>query len=233
MDRSLGCKDEAERLLSIGSGAREKRLFVEKDALTTSYNLLTRLENWDDQKSWKDFFDRYWRLIYSMAIRSGLTEAEAEDVVQETVVCVAKDIHKFQQDRTRGTFKGWLRNLTRWRIADHLRKRKFTSTNHAEETPGAANHSTLEEIPDSTADVVEAFWEEEWQICLLETALEHIKGRVSGEQFQMFDLYAMKRWPVAKVARRLGVSVGKVYMAKHRISALLKKEIRLLEDQLL
>src|ERR1051326_5029571 len=87
-------------------------------SLTTSYSLLTRLQNWDDEKSWGVFFERYWRLIYSLAIRSGLTETEAEDVVQETIVCVAKDIQKFQRDRERGSFKGWLRNLTRWRIAD-------------------------------------------------------------------------------------------------------------------
>src|ERR1051326_5890805 len=111
MDSSLARKDEADRLVRLGSGTREKLLFGRRDALTTSYNLLTRLENWDDQKSWKDFFDRYWKLIYSMAIRSGLTEAEAEDVVQETIVCVAKDVHKFQQDRKRGTFKGWLRKF--------------------------------------------------------------------------------------------------------------------------
>jgi len=62
-------------------------------------------------------------LIYSVAIKSGLTETEAEEVVQETVICVAKSIQKFKRDRARGSFKGWLRNLTRWRIADQLRKR--------------------------------------------------------------------------------------------------------------
>src|SRR5208282_6165191 len=85
--------------------------------------LLSRLEDRGDQDSWKDFFDTYWRLIYSVAVKSGLTEAEAQDVVQETIISVAKDIHKFKRDRTLGSFKGWLRNLIRWRIADELRKR--------------------------------------------------------------------------------------------------------------
>ena len=63
-------------------------------------------------------------MIHSIALKSGLTEAEAQDVVQETVICVAKDINKFKRDRQFGSFKGWLRNLTRWRIADQLRKRQ-------------------------------------------------------------------------------------------------------------
>ncbi len=230
MNHSPGPDDEADALLRIGSGAREKLIFGRRDSLTTSYSLLTRLENWDDDKSWKEFFERYWRLIYSLAIRSGLTEAEAEDVVQETVVCVAKDIRKFQCNRERGTFKGWLRNLTRWRIADHLRKRKLFSSSAAANANGEGG-TALEQIPDSA--VVESLWDEEWRINLLETAIERVKRRVTGEQFQMFDLYVLKRWPVAKVARRLGVSVGSIYVAKHRISALLKKEVQLLEEQLL
>ena len=95
-----------------------------EEFILTRYSLLSRLQNWDDQESWKSFFDTYWRLIYSIALKSGLTEAEAQDVVQETIICVAKDIDKFKHDRALGSFKGWLRNLTRWRIADQLRKRK-------------------------------------------------------------------------------------------------------------
>ena len=88
----------------------------EEDPIPTRYSLLRRLQNWDDQESWKDFFNTYWRLIYSVAIKSGLTEAEAQDVVQEVVICMAKGIHAFKRDRALGSFKGWLRNITRWRI---------------------------------------------------------------------------------------------------------------------
>jgi RNA polymerase sigma-70 factor (ECF subfamily) len=85
-----------------------------EDSIPTRYSLLSRLQDREDQDSWKDFFDTYWRLIYSFAIKSGLTDAEAQDVVQETVISVAKDIQKFKRDRALGSFKGWLRNLTRW-----------------------------------------------------------------------------------------------------------------------
>jgi hypothetical protein len=72
-------------------------LLVE-DPIPTRYTLLSRLEDRGDQDSWKDFFDTYWRLIYSVAVKSGLTEAEAQDVVQETIISVARDIHKFKRD---------------------------------------------------------------------------------------------------------------------------------------
>ena len=199
-----------------------------RSAVTTSYGLLSRLENWDDHESWNVFFETYWRLIYSLAIRSGLTVAEAEDVVQETVICVAKDLPKFQRDRKRGTFKGWLRNVARWRIADQLRKREATMRKQADERHDE-NGLALEDIPDSAVPAVELHWEQEWQANLLRAALDRIKRKVKEEHYQIFDLYVIKEWPVEKVAKRLGVSVSQIYVAKHRLTALLKKEIQLLE----
>ena len=138
------------------------------DLNPTRYSLLSRLQDWDDQDSWRDFFDTYWRLIYSVAIKSGLTETEAQDVVQETVICVAKDIAKFKRDRDRGSFRGWLRNLTRWRINDHLRKRlPFCAV---ENLDLLTELHPAEPIPGPTGPELEAIWEEEWKNNLLEAA---------------------------------------------------------------
>ena len=189
--------------------------------MPTRYSLLSRLRDWDDQDSWKEFFDSYWRLIYSVALKSGLTQDEAQDVVQETIISVARDIHKFKRDRSLGSFKGWLRNLTRWRIADHLRKR------------GRGTHTDLDigTIADPAASASETLWDNEWQSNLLNAALERIKHRVKEEHYQIFDLYVIRQWPVSKVAETLGVNVGQIYLAKHRVAALLKKEIRALEKR--
>lgn len=202
-----------------------------EDSIPTRYTLLSRLENRDDQDSWKVFFDTYWRLIYSVAIKSGLTEAEAQDVVQETIISVSKDIQKFKRDRALGSFKGWLRNIIRWRIADQLRKR--TRARQGDDSKTGANPPLpdIAEIPDPAGNAAEAAWEEEWQANLLTAAMEIIRSRVKEEHFQIFDLYVVKQWPVRKVARTLGVSVGLVYLVKFRISALLKKEVRRLEEQ--
>jgi len=92
--------------------------------VATRRSLVDRLANWDDQKRWQEFFDTYWRLIYEVAIRSGLTEAEAQDVVQETVLSVAKKMGEFKTDPSFGSFKSWLLQLTAWRIADQFRNRQ-------------------------------------------------------------------------------------------------------------
>lgn len=196
-----------------------------EDFIPTRYSLLSRLQNRDDQDSWKDFFDIYWRLIYSIALKSGLTEAEAQDAVQETIICVAKDIEKFRRDQSLGSFKGWLRNLTRWRIADQLRKREPAVLVENAHLQG------LSELPDPADAVLEKIWEEEWQSNLMSAAAERVKRRVKEEHYQIFDLNVVRQWPANKVARTLGVNIARVYLAKHRMLALIRKEVRLLEKQ--
>jgi RNA polymerase sigma-70 factor (ECF subfamily) len=56
--------------------------------------------------------------------------------------------------------------------------------------------------------------------------MERVKQTVKAEQFQIFDLYVLQHWPLKEVTRVLGVSAGQVYLAKHRVSALLKKQAR-------
>jgi RNA polymerase sigma-70 factor (ECF subfamily) len=202
-----------------------------ENSISTRYTLLSRLQDRDDQDSWKDFFDTYWRFIYSIAIKSGLTEAEAQDVVQETVISVARDIDKFKRDRALGSFKGWLHNVTRWRIADQFRKRTRARAADNTQTGGDLPRPDVGEIPDPAGGGAESIWEQEWQANLLEAAMEKVKHRVREEHFQMFDLYVVKQWPAGKVARTLGVNVALVYLVKHRIAALLKREVRRLEEK--
>src|SRR6266487_6337061 len=106
------------------------------ELLATRWTLIERLKNWDDQESWRQFFDTYWKLIYGVAIKSGLTHPEAQDVVQETVISVCKSMHNFKADPAYGSFKAWLLNLTRWRITDQVRKR-HRSVSGTEESPNS------------------------------------------------------------------------------------------------
>ncbi len=201
------------------------------DLFPTRYSLLSRLQDWSDDDSWRDFFETYWRLIYATAMKAGLSESEAQDVVQETIISVAKDLHKFERVRERGSFRGWLRNIIRWRIADQFRKR-IRHEPVSQVPPGASFETAgAGDVPDPSGSDAEAAWDEEMRASLLEAALKNIRHLVREEHFQMFDLYVVKHWPPARIAETLGVNIGQVYLAKHRVARLLKKEIRRLEER--
>ena len=202
----------------------------DEDSIATRASLLGRLKNWDDAGSWEEFAQTYSRLIRGVAMQSGLTEAEAKDVEQETLLCVAKTIHEFESNPERGSFKSWLLNLTRWRIIDQFRKRPPAAATPSDATPTRDRTATVERIPDPGA--LEAVWENEWHKNLLETAFTRVGRRVKPKHLQIFDLYALRHWPAARVARELGVNVVQVYLVNHRLTKLMKREVEYLEKKL-
>jgi RNA polymerase sigma-70 factor (ECF subfamily) len=204
---------------------------IPEDPLQTRASLLARLKNWEDADSWQDFANTYERLIYTTGLRSGLSDSEAKDVLQEVLVCVAKTIDDFKSDPARGRFKGWLLNLTRWRIADQLRKRPV-GVSQAARTRAADDTPTIERIPDGAVDVLTGIWESEWRQSLLEAAVARLRRRTKPKQFQMFELYGLRNWPGTKVAKELGVRLGQVYLVNHRLRKLLQEEMALLEKQM-
>ena len=204
----------------------------QKDPLATRASLLGRLRNWEDAASWEEFSQTYSRLIRGVAMQAGLTEADAQDVDQETLLSVAKTIHEFESDPGRGTFKGWLLNLTRWRIADQFRRRQAHVQHSTVPLPDASSDrtATVERIPDPQD--LDAMWEVEWKKNLLETALQRIGRLVNPRHAQIFDLYALRQWPARKVARELGVNLVQVYLVHHRMTKLLRREVAYLESKL-
>ncbi len=93
------------------------------ELIPTRESLLSRIKNWEDRESWQDFFETYWRLIYNTARKAGLSDAEAQDIVQETVLSVARKIEGFKYDPGVCSFKSWMLQLTRWRIINQLKRR--------------------------------------------------------------------------------------------------------------
>jgi RNA polymerase sigma-70 factor (ECF subfamily) len=202
------------------------------ELIPTRASLIQRLKNWQDQSSWQDFFDTYWRLIYGVAIKGGLTEAEAQDVVQETMISVAKHMPTFEYDPAIGSFKTWLLNMTRWRITDQLRKRGPFAANPAAADDTATGTRTVDKVADPVNRDLDALWDAEWEKNLLHAAIAKVKRRLDPQKYQIFDLYVNKGWAPEKVAATFGISIDQVYLAKHRTTEMIKEEVKRLEKGL-
>jgi RNA polymerase sigma-70 factor (ECF subfamily) len=145
------------------------------------------------------------------------------------MISASRNLPEFRYDPKVCSFKTWLLNLSRWRVLDQVRRRIPTiQANHTDSDRTTA----IERLADPADRQLERIWDQEWETRLLNTALASIKPKVDSKEWQIFDLYALKDWSPRDVARSLGVSVGRVYLVKHRISARLKKEIQRLETKL-
>jgi RNA polymerase sigma-70 factor (ECF subfamily) len=165
---------------------------VAKSWQPTRHTLLSRLKDWQDQSSWREFFNQYWKLIYSVAIQAGLSETEAQDVVQETVVTVAKQMPGFRYDRSKGSFRSWLCNTTRWRIQDELRKRQELERLAEEQRLEVDHAGTM------SGSGFEEIWNQEWEQHLVSSAIERVRSRVDPREYQVFDLCTVKGWAAAR-----------------------------------
>jgi RNA polymerase sigma factor (sigma-70 family) len=196
----------------------------------TRETLLIRVKNWEDQESWKDFFNTYSPLVYSVAFKAGLSQAEAEDAVQETMLTVAKQIREFHYNPAIGRFRSWLIHTTQWRVNDQLRKRKRMVEPRTRTKTGDRT-ATIERVPDPASLDLNKVCEEEWENHIFLLAVDKVKREVSAKHFQIFDLYVLKKWSGNKVAETIGVDRALVHLTKSRMMRLIKKEVETLRSQ--
>ena len=183
----------------------------------TRTTLVVGLKNLEDQRIWNRFFDSYWKLIYNAAIQAGLKDADAQEVVQETVISVTKNIKDFDYDRSRGSFKGWLMKTTKWKIMDQFRKIQKKNTREC-----SGSSEFLENLSNELPEV-EKYWENNWQQELLESALVKVKEQVKPIYYQVYDMLIRKEMKPKEVSSALGIKTDQVYLAKHRVAEVLKQ----------
>ena len=202
------------------------------DTLETRASLLARLKDWDDHTSWQEFHDTYWRLIHNFALKQGVAEDGAKDIVQETLLSVAKAIREFRYEPEKCSFKSWLLSVTRNRVTDHFRRHPREREARRAPPVSTTRTPTVERAPDPRSLTPEDVWEEEWRNNVMELALEKLKAQVSTTHFQIFYLHVLKQQPTAKVARALGVGIGQVYLVKHRLKGAFEKAVGKLQREL-
>ncbi len=194
-----------------------------EDPLATRRSLLTRLKDWGDRAGWREFFDTYWRLIYSVAKRSGMRDEDANDLVQDVMVSVANEMPDFRYDREKGSFRGFLMRIVHRRIADFWRRgvaaRKMTDS--------------IEDQTDFVEPVTEDFtrqWDLEWKRHMLEVALQRVRASIKLRHYMIFEMAVLREVPVTEIKDTLGVGLAMIYVTKHRVQRLVAAELRRIES---
>jgi RNA polymerase sigma-70 factor (ECF subfamily) len=184
--------------------------------LTTS-TVLQRLSNFGDDEAWERFSERFWAPIEKFARRQGLTQSDAEDVAQETLLAFAESYRRGQYDRTQGRLSKWLFGIA-WRRVDHVRRKRYRAVT---ERPVAEDASQFwAQVPDENA--ASAAWDEVWERALLEAALRKVRDEVQPSTFRVFEAIVLEKRSVEEAMEELGLSRNAVYVAKHRMLSRLR-----------
>jgi RNA polymerase sigma factor (sigma-70 family) len=192
----------------------------------TRKTLIEKLDNWSDWSSWDEFYRTYSGFVFHVARKSGLSDEESNDVVQETFIGVAKNLQKKKFDTSQGSFKSFLLNQARWRILDQFRRRKKQREREANIHFDDDERITapIDRCADPRGVALEDLWDREWREQVMEIALRRVRSLVSPRQYQIFSCYVLNNWSVEKLKEELGVNAAQVYLAKHRVGRLLRKE---------
>jgi RNA polymerase sigma factor (sigma-70 family) len=190
----------------------------------TRPSLLLRLRDPADDRAWVEFADLYGPLIRCVARHRGLQDADAADLQQEVLLAVARAIGRYDLDRARGSFRGWLFRIARNLLLNLLAARR----RHWAAGGGGDAIALLEALPDPAADDSTVF-EAEYRRRTFEWAAEQVRGEFRPATWQAFWRTAVDGEAPAAVATDLGLSVGAVYVARTRVLARIRSKVEEVE----
>jgi RNA polymerase sigma-70 factor, ECF subfamily len=173
---------------------------------TTHITLLQRLAD-GQQAAWRDFHDRYSELILGFCRARGVHGPDAEDVLQDVLLGLAKVMPGFQYDPAKGRFRGYLRSATLHAISRRSRQKRAGPALEAIEPPS-----------DGADAATDQQWEVQWRRYHLRRALRTVSTEVSDRDMEVFDRYAVLSEDPAAIGQDLGLSVEAIYQIKSRLT---------------
>jgi RNA polymerase sigma-70 factor (ECF subfamily) len=195
------------------------------DEPSTRPSLLVRLRDPRDGLAWGQFVDVYAPLVYGFARKHGLQDADAADLTQEVLRAVAGAVGRLEYDPARGSFRGWLFTVVRNKLRNFLEARQ----RHEQGQGDSAAQAWLEAQPAPEGEQ-EALWEREYEQRLFAWAADQVRGGFQDATWRAFWLTAVENRSAREVAAALGLSLGAVYIAKSRVLARLREQIRQVQD---
>jgi RNA polymerase sigma-70 factor (ECF subfamily) len=192
---------------------------------TTRPSLVLRLRDLDDEVAWAEFVEIYEPLIYQLARRKGLQDADARDLCQDVLRAVASAIGRWDPDPAKGRFRAWLFRIARNVLVNFLARQG----RQARGSGRTSVQELLEDLPAADAPA-EAEFAAEFRHRAFQWAAERVRHEFTASTWQAFWRTGVEGRPVAEVARELGLSVAAVYVARSRVLARLRDRVRQLAE---
>ena len=191
---------------------------------TTRPSLLLRLRDPKDHQAWSEFVTLYEKVIYRIFRRHGLQDADAREGTQELFMAVSRSIDRWVPAKERGSFRGWLRCVARNLVVNWLNRRQRQLIAGG----GSDLQSMLDRVPDiSCPETVE--FDHELRRAMFQRAADQVRAQVQPATWQAFWETALVGTAAADAAKKLGMTVGAVRVAKCRVLARLQAAVKEIE----
>jgi len=189
------------------------------DSSSTNVSLLSRIRDGSDDAAWREFDSRYREMMLRYCRRRGLTQMDAEDVVQSTFATLSQGLKRFTYDKDRGRFRDYLYRCVRGEMS------KWGARHQAANRPlFNSDGQPLELVSAQPMSDIDALWEEEWVAYHYRRALVSIREDFDPRSVELFDR-SIAGAGVDLLAAEYGMTDQAVYQVRKRIRERLKQVI--------
>lgn len=188
----------------------------------TRHSLIQRLQDGGDNAAWEEFASIYRPVIVRIALRKQMQFDDAEDLAQQVLLLVLKNINKWKSDPARARFRTWLQTVVRNATMNALSRRPKDQA-----SGGTDSLQQLHQRPDK-ADSLS--FDLEWQRETLRWVAQQVRGEFESMTWTAFWDTAVEQSPAQEVAEKIGKSVGAVYIARSRVMQRIKQRIAELDQ---
>ena len=186
----------------------------------TRKSLLLRASDQNDHEAFEEFTYYYKHFINMVLARMGVDQRYRNDINQELLLKLWRDLSKFDIDHERSNFRGWLSVVIRREVYRYLKK----------ETKKSSQTDNLDD-KDIGHDEFEKMIESEWKSYITTLAVEKVKTQSDGNAFAILEM-TIEGKSVEAIAAALNIKENSVYVIRSRVKSRLQREIKTLREHL-
>ena len=187
----------------------------------TSLSLLDRVCTTRDEQAWRMLADVYTPLLHGWLRRYDVQPSDADDLTQDVLLVVSRELPAFQHNGRPGAFRAWLRGILVNRVHYFWRSRK--------QRPLAGGDSDLDRALAQLEDPHSAL-SQEWNCQhdrhLMQQMLGRLESRFNETTLTAFRRIVFDSWTPEQAAQELGISTNAAVIAKCRVLKALRQEAR-------
>lgn len=192
----------------------------------TSVSLLKQVCDAPDSSAWLQLTDMYSPLLRAMLTRYDVQAADTDDLIQEVLLTVSRELPTFEHTGRAGAFRSWLRTILVHRLRDFWRSRTYRPV-----TPGGSSWAEiLDQLADESSEASRE-WNLEHDRHVMTRLLDHVRPRFEPKTWEAFRRQMFDGQRADVVAAELGMPLNSVYVARSRILSTLRREAEGLIDE--
>jgi RNA polymerase sigma-70 factor, ECF subfamily len=192
---------------------------------TTSLSLLERARSDPESDEWRRLTAIYSPLLRDWLRRYSVQESDADDLIQEVLLTIARELPAFEHSGNPGAFRTWLKTILVYRLLNYWRSRNA----HPVESGGSRVMDQIHELADP-ASGLSGLWDAEHDRHVLSKLLQQVRPRFQPQTWDAFHRVMFDGESPDAVAAALGLAVHSVYVAKSRVLQALRQEAAGLVD---